>query len=268
MTQTPPLPSLPSHPSAADPIEAEGLELGYAGMISLLLGAPPLATEERLRLNTRETALGIALAGTSGAALLAYAFAGLPMTFTVSFVVVPATLALFAGMLLRERLYPSLHELADRALRGAFWGLVGTLAYDVSRPIIVQAFGFPFSPFAAIPAYGSFMTGEPATHLSSIVAGWVYHFWNGISFGMLFAIVRPRGGPLLGCLWGFGLQLLLTAMYTQIQLAVRWNTEGFMFTGFVGHAFWGSVLGAGLKGQFLWVSRVWGRRRDTDGTLT
>jgi hypothetical protein len=231
--------------------------MGVAGVIGLLLGAPPDRSATPLRLSPRETLLGFGLAGTSGAALLAYAFAGLPMTFTVTFVVVPATLALFGAMFLRERLYPGLHELADRALRGGFWGLIGTFAYDLVRPLIVGAFRFPFSPFAAIPAYGAFMTGQPVEHPASIAAGWLYHFWNGISFGMLFAVVRPRGGPLLGCLWGFGLQLLLTAMYTQLQLAVRWSTPGFMFTGFVGHAFWGAMLGAGLKGQLTWMLRLW-----------
>jgi hypothetical protein len=187
------------------------------------------------------------------------------MSFTVTFVAVPATLALFVAIFVRHRLYPGLHELADRVFRGAFWGLAGTIAYDVSRPLIVWLFGFPFGAFAAIPAYGSMMTGLPVDHPAAVVTGWLYHVWNGVSFGMLFATVRPRGGPLAGCVWGFVLQALFMATLPQLALAVRLDTPGFVFTGFAGHTFWGLVLGAGLAGRFRGALPTWGSAGSPQG---
>ena len=198
------------------------------------------------RLGALEIAAGVGLAATSGSALLAHTFAAIPLSFTVTFVSLPATLLLGAVVLLRWRLHARLRFLASCVARGAGWGLVGTLGYDVVRPLIVWAFGFPFTPFAAIPAFGHFMTGRPVDDPIALTAGWAYHFWNGVSFGVMLAIAWPRAGWLPGVLWGCGLQVLMNLTYPQM-LGLRLNTPGFLFTGFVGHGVWGLVLGHGLR---------------------
>ena len=198
------------------------------------------------RLGPGEVAAGVGLAATSGAALLAYAFAAIPMSFTVTFVSLPASLALGALVLLRWRMHTRLRFLATCVARGAGWGLAGTVAYDLVRPVIVWGFGFPFSPFAAIPAFGWLMTGRPVDDPIALTAGWAYHFWNGVSFGVMLAIAWPRGGWLPGVLWGSGLQVLMNATYPEV-LGLRLSTPGFLFTGFVGHGVWGLVLGHGLR---------------------
>jgi hypothetical protein len=207
-----------------------------------------------LRLSPREIALGVVLAGTSGFALLAYAFGGVPMTYTITIVGLPAFALLGAIILLRRRLYWRLHLLADWLIRGAIWGLAATVCYDVVRPLFVWALRFSFEPFASIHAFGYFITGLPVTDPRALAAGWAYHFWNGISFGMMLAVVRPFGGPIAGLVWGLGLQAFMTVTYPEV-FQLRLDTPGFLPTSIFGHAVWGLVLGAGLRsgiGFGLW----------------
>jgi hypothetical protein len=72
--------------------------------------------------------------------------------------------------------------------------------------------------------------------------GLIYHFWNGISFWAMFAFIRPRGGTILGFIWGIGLQCLMMFAYPRL-LQIRLNDPGFLTSSLIGHALWGIVLG-------------------------
>ena len=194
----------------------------------------------------REKLFGLAMAGTSGAAVLAHVFTPLTMTYSVPFIVMPATVVLLGLILVRRRLYRQLHVVADLLILGALTGFAATIGYDVIRPILRYIFDFSFNPFKAMPIFGSLMTGLPPSHPASIALGWVYHFWNGISFGMMFALVRPRGGALVGLLWGLGLHALMLWSYPRL-LQVRLDDPGFLVTGCIGHAVWGVMLGLSIK---------------------
>lgn len=198
------------------------------------------------RLSRREMAMGVLLAGTSGFALLAYAFGGIPMSYTITILGLPAFAILGAIMLLRRRLYWRLHLLADWLVRGAIWGLVATACYDVVRPIFVRLLGLPFDPFGAVYTFGYFITGLPVDDPRALAAGWLYHVWNGVSFGMMFAVLRPYGGPWAGLAWGLGLQVFMTLTYPEV-FQIRLDTPGFLPTSIFGHGVWGLVLGAGLR---------------------
>ena len=138
-----------------------------------------------------ETLLGLALACTSGAGLIAATFLAIPLSFTAPFIVLP-TAAVLAGIALLGRGdHARLHVFARLILVGAVAGLLATVAYDVSRPILRTVLGFTFDPFRAIHIFGELITGRPAGDTWAEAAGWTYHFWNGISFGMMFALVRP-----------------------------------------------------------------------------
>lgn len=199
---------------------------------------PPLLLRERL--------VGIALAGTSGAAILAHVFGGLRMSFTVPFVVLPTTLLLGGMTLLYARRPVALHAFSRLVLAGGAWGLLATSAYDVVRPVLKLIFRFDFNPYRAIPIFGQLMTGLPPSEPAAQLAGWTYHFWNGISFGIVFALLRPRGGVLWGWGWAMLLQGLMMAAYPRF-LAVRLADPGFLAAGIVGHSLWGVVLGLGLR---------------------
>lgn len=203
------------------------------------------------RLERREIALGVGMAGTSGAAVLAHTFGPVPMSFTVPFVVLPATSVLVGLVLMQRRLYGRLHRFSQLIARGAVVGLGATLVYDAVRPLLVTALGLSFDPYRAIPIFGTLITGLPATDPATLASGWVYHFWNGISFGMMFALVRPAGGIAWGVAWAMVLQGLMMLTYPMF-LQARLDDPGFMLSGLIGHGLWGIVLGAGI--------REWARR--------
>jgi len=190
----------------------------------------------------REALIGLALAGTSGAAVLAHVFAGLPMSFTVPFVAVPAGVLLAGLVLVGQRRLSRLHAFSRAVVVGTAAGLAATLVYDAVRPALVYAIGSAYDPYRAMPLFGQLITGLPPSDGRALAAGWAYHFWNGLSFGTVYALLRPRGGVASGLVWGLSLQLLMMAAYPRL-LQARLDDPGFMASGIVGHSLWGSVLG-------------------------
>jgi hypothetical protein len=168
------------------------------------------------------------------------------MRFTVPFLVMPTVFFFLFVILYRRRLHSRFHVVAHLILVGAIGGFAGTIVYDISRPIVKLILGFSFNPFGAMPLFGSLMTGKPPESVVAIIAGWIYHFWNGISFGMMFALIRPVGGKISGLLWGLGLQTLMFITYPHL-LKVRLDDPGFVAMGLIGHALWGLVLGYCVK---------------------
>ena len=189
---------------------------------------------------------GAALAGASGAALLAYGFVGVPMTFTAPFVVLPSALIVAGLMLVRTQRYERLHVMSRRLLMGVAWALAATVVYDVSRPLIVLILGFSLDPYRAMPIFGQLITGLPAGDPLSLTAGWIYHIWNGVSFGLMYALVWPRGGAVGGWIWAMALQGLRMVTYPNLFQA-RVDDPPFLITGILGHSLWGVVLGVGLR---------------------
>jgi hypothetical protein len=188
----------------------------------------------------------VGLAGASGAAILAQALGSVPMRFTVAAIVFPGAAVLTGVILLSRRQGARFHEFARRLTVGAGWGVLATLAYDAIRPALMRIFRYGFDPYRAIGIFGQLMTGRPAGDPVATVAGWTYHFWNGISFGMVYALVHPGGGAVSGLAWAMVLQGLMMAVYPAL-LGARLADPGFLTSGLVGHALWGVILGAGVR---------------------
>jgi hypothetical protein len=194
----------------------------------------------------REVVFGLLLTATSGAAIIAHTFGPVRMSFTVPFVVLPTTAVVVGLILLRRGLHDRLHRVSSFLMWGGIWGLAGTLCYDAIRPLLKWVLAFQYDPFRAMPIFGSLITGLSTADPVAVAAGWVYHFWNGISFGMMFVLLRPKGGPVQGLIWAMLLQALMMAVYPSF-LRARLDDPGFLTMGIVGHALWGLVLGAGLR---------------------
>jgi hypothetical protein len=205
-----------------------------------------LAATARAALLPREALLGVGLAGTSGAAILLHAIGALPMSFTVPFVASPAAIVLTGVILMGQRRYPRLHAYSRSLLVGMSIGLLATIVYDLVRPPLVYLMGGGYDPYRAQPVFGQLITGLPRTDPRALAAGWAYHTWNGLSFGMIYGLVRPQGGWRTGLAWGLGLQLLMMAVYPSL-LQARLDDPAFMATGLIGHSFWGVVLGEGVR---------------------
>lgn len=204
-----------------------------------------MSVSER-RLLPREVAIGLVLAGANGAALLAYVFLQVPMSVTIPFFALPAATLLVFAVLIGQRRFERLHAFSRVILIGAACGLIATLVYDAVRPLLIYAMGSRYDPFRAIPLFGQLITSLAPTDQRALLAGWAFHFWNGVSFGVIYALVRPMGGWLTGLAWGLGLQVLMMAAYPRL-LQARLDDPAFMATGLIGHSFWGVVLGVTVR---------------------
>lgn len=211
-------------------------------------------------LTRKEILLGLALASTSGLAVIAHTFGPVKLNFATPFIAMPTAMLLSGLILMRRRLYGRLHTLASSIAMGGAYGFLATLVYDLIRPLLKFVFQFQYPPFRAMKIFGTLITGLAADDPVSIAAGWIYHFWNGVSFGMMYVLIWPKGGWGSGLAWGLGLQLLMMIVYPSF-LKVRLADPGFLAMGIVGHSFWGVVLGElVLRRRSLWFRPTEGVR--------
>jgi hypothetical protein len=191
-------------------------------------------------------------------------------TFTF-WILIPATVALIAL------------AIADRArgertiwrgvVIGACAGFLAALAYDVFRiPFVVAAIDnvgpdwLRLPLFKVFPRFGALILGEPFdattsdsqfTSMAHLV-GWIYHFSNGITFGVMYmALVgdASRRSWLWAVLFATGLELaMLLTPYTTF-FGINMTTR-FVIVTFVAHAIFGVTLGLLAK----WLSDLWSVR--------
>ena len=202
----------------------------------------------KTKLSITQILVGLLLTSTSGVAITLWGLGKIPMSFTVSFVVLPSIVILVSAVLYYKN-NDKFQWFNDLIIQGGKWGLLATLFYDAIRPLLKLIFRFDFNPYRAMPIFGELITGLSQSAPLAIFAGWTYHFWNGISFGMMFALLAPKGGILKGFLWSMALQGLMMWVYPHF-LEIRLADPGFLMTGLVGHGLWGVVLGYGIKKNF------------------
>jgi len=202
----------------------------------------------RIKITITQIIVGLLLTSTSGVAITLWGLGKIPMSFTVSFVVLPSVVVLLSAVFYFKN-NPKFHWFNDLIIQGGKWGLLATLFYDAIRPLLKLIFRFDFNPYRAMPIFGQLITGLEQTNQWAILAGWTYHFWNGISFGMMFALLAPKGGIVKGFIWSMALQALMMWVYPHF-LAIRLADPGFLMTGLVGHGLWGVVLGYGIKRHY------------------
>lgn len=202
----------------------------------------------KTKINLTQIIVGILLASTSGVAITLWGLGKIPMSFTVSFTVLPSIIIL-VGWVLYNQNNQKFHWFNNLIIQGGKWGFLATLFYDAIRPLLKLIFRFDFNPYRAMPIFGQLITGLEQTNRWAILSGWTYHFWNGISFGIMFALLFPKGGMFKGWIWSMVLQGLMMWVYPEF-LAVRLADPGFLWTGIVGHSLWGIVLGYGIKRNY------------------
>jgi hypothetical protein len=193
-----------------------------------------------------EVLLAIFLVSLSGVGVLVHTFGPVPMDLTAPFVVLPAGWLLAGAIMLRRRLPERFHTFTKMLPRGMVWGLLATFGYDAIRPPLVSIAQFDYDPFKAIYIFGELITGGVRGEFWSDLAGWSYHFWNGMSFAMMYAILFPRGGWFTALLWGEVLQMILIYTYQDLINLKPFDT-GVLVTGLVGHGVWGLILGIGMR---------------------
>jgi hypothetical protein len=145
------------------------------------------------------------LLGACSIAVLLLYFSGLgAMGPTVRMLLLPA-IALVIGLLVWARLTQR-HPLYHRILAGLWAGALATLTYDVVRVPISWA-GVPV--FKAVSYFGTVILEQSAPSVTSELVGWLYHFSNGVGFGLMYACIVRRPRAWSAVLWGVSLEVLM-----------------------------------------------------------
>jgi hypothetical protein len=156
---------------------------------------------------------------------------------------------------------------------GAAAGFIAAGAYDVFRiPFVVAAIDgvgpewLRLPLFKVFPRFGAMILGQsfdPAMtdsqfSLTAHLLGWVYHFSNGITFGVMYmALVgdASRRSWLWAVLFATGLELaMLFTPYTTF-FGIHMTTRLVIVT-FLAHAVFGVALGL----LATWMSDLWSRQ--------
>lgn len=129
----------------------------------------------------------------SGGALLAKMYGLASMQAVTLWLFLPCAIGLVAVWTWGRRGGPA--EVANALAIGALGGLMGTFGYDLIRvPFLLAG----LRVFAPIEAYGVWIAGAAQSSVWTLITGWAYHFSNGITFGVMYALVA-RGRH-----WGWG----------------------------------------------------------------
>jgi hypothetical protein len=182
-------------------------------------------------------------------------------TFTF-WILIPATVAL-VGLAFADRARGE-GTLWRGVVIGASAGFLAACAYDLFRlPFVVGAIDqvgpdwLRLPLFKVFPRFGAMILGEPfdATmtdaqfSLAAHLVGWVYHFSNGITFGVMYVALvgdASRRSWLWAVLFATGLELaMLVTPYTTF-FGIHMTTR-FVIVTFAAHALFGVALGLAAK---------------------
>jgi hypothetical protein len=187
-------------------------------------------------------ALGLAAgcASLSGAAFVAHALGWLRMPFFLTFFSLPAALVLVALQVWSRAM--AHRWLGQRLWAGCWIGLVATLLYDGVRAALVASHLYSTNPLRIIVAFGVLITGRPESDAAAVVAGWIYHFWNGINFATMYVLAAGRGRWPYAVAWAMFLEGVTLAAYPGVFGVRRWD-PGFVTMSLAGHLVYGLALG-------------------------
>jgi len=132
--------------------------------------------------------------------------------------------------------------LKAQALTGIGAGFIATLAYDLSRLLIVTVGGLKFWPFETFVLFGRLIIGESASRTAAYIAGTAYHFLNGILFAVAYCFVFSNRNWKYGILWALGLEAGMFTLYPG-WLDLKVVMKEFTIVSVSGHIVYGSVLG-------------------------
>ncbi len=175
------------------------------------------------------------LAGGSIAALLADVYGIAPMSVVFMWISIPSMVLLIL-LAVTPKVNP---ELRLRIRVGAFAGLVGTLGYDIVRVPFVVAGQRLFAP---IESYGLLIADATVSSGWTSTLGWLYHLSNGVTFGIVYAVVAARWRWPWGVAWG----LVLESVAVFSPFAQRYGIAGQLVPiaiAYGAHVFYGYPLG-------------------------
>jgi hypothetical protein len=210
--------------------------------------------------NARGRWLVFALSASSIMCLLADFYRLCPMRVFTPFIFLPALVALLAFAILDRRRGDG--QLWRAVWIGLFAGLIAAIAYDVFRLpfVFAKQWGIdsavpPMNLFKVFPRFGAMVLGQPIEQndysVSTHVLGWIYHFSNGATFGVMYLAIIGDGTRRH---WGWGvlfaLALELGMLFTPYPGIFGIHvTSRFVIVTVLAHAIFG--VGLGLSARHL-----------------
>ncbi|MEW6129717.1 MAG: hypothetical protein AB1757_21945 [Acidobacteriota bacterium] len=130
-------------------------------------------------------------------------------------------------------------QLSRDLIIGFLGGLAGTIAYDLARV------PFTFSGqriFAPISAYGIWLLDSATSSRLTELVGWSYHFSNGITFGIMYALLSPGRHFVYAIIWAGLLETIaiLSPFATIFHLSGNYQAIAIAY---LGHLAYGLPLG-------------------------
>jgi hypothetical protein len=181
----------------------------------------------------------------SGIGLVIHILTDAPMAVVLSLLVLAG--GLIAGITMASRPV-ALARWRRLVAVGAVVGVVATVAYDVSRWLLVQVAGFHTSPFKALPFFGEALLGSVGSPAARTAAGISFHLLNGIAFGIAYTVWFGERHPAWGLAFAMGLEAFMLALYPG-WLDVRSRQE-LTSISLLGHVAYGLTL-AGMARYLL-----------------
>jgi uncharacterized membrane protein len=221
-------------------------------------------SDTRCQWPARSRFIVFALAASSIACLLADFYKLCPMSFFTPFIFLPAFIVLCALAVL-DRVRGEGHVWRAVCV-GLLAGLLAAVAYDVFRLpfVFAKEWGIdsvvpPLKLFKVFPRFGAMVLGQPVGQsdysLAAQIIGWIYHFSNGATFGVMYLALIGDGRRRhwsWAVLFALGLELgmLFTPYPSVFNIPL---TARFVIVTVVAHA----IFGAGLGLSARWWSDRW-----------
>ncbi len=181
-----------------------------------------------------------------------------------NFALIPSVIAIFAVTILSHKKFP---HISKRIFVGMASGAVATLALEIIRiPSYLFIKWIPMDDMIMLP--GMLLTEKTSTimgvqkiimesgvqmnlfvpPIDAIVAGVLWHFWNGATFGIVYSLLIGKGKWWYGLIWGFiieiGMMLAPWLIMMKGPFGIQYMDGYNIFViSLVAHLAFGAVLG-------------------------
>lgn len=132
-------------------------------------------------------------------------------------------------------------DLRRRIHTGLIAGVVGVIAYDLSRIAVWYLWAGNAWPFEAFRFFGYGLLGQSASSEAALVAGTLFHLCNGLMFAVTFTTWLGSKGRFWALGWALTLEALTLALYPD-WLEINRFAE-FTQVSIIGHVSYGLALG-------------------------
>lgn len=162
------------------------------------------------------------------------------MAYFLTFFGVPSVLLLF--LLAGWASWINAPVLLNSLIVGVVAGALATIVYDVVRWILNKTVFTQYYSFKAIYIFGAWITGKDISTTEAAVAGWIYHYWNGLSIALFYTLTFGRRHWLYAVGWALFMEACMLGLFPFfLQVTNKWD---FIALSMIGHLAYGAALGA------------------------